>query len=284
MPVGPYDFTVNIPNPGEAFIQSFQMAQQQRQAQNRQQRYAQWVGRLQQDRSPETMASFMLEFPEMSDAITKAFGPMDQARKEAKLGFYGQALSALDRGDTEMAKRLVEERLTAARNTIGGEQEAKELEYGLSLADSNPDALRAGLASTIYSLDPKRYEALYKKDTEKPYVAVPGVGLFLRRDIDAAIAAGERGTSNPSVRPRIPEQAIADLRKNPSTAAQFDEVFGPGAAAAALGMGGVPAPATDANGMPATLTRAQYDAVVNVKGKAATDDWMRRNNITLGGQ
>lgn len=162
MPVGPYDFTVNIPNPGEAFVQSFQMAQQQRQAQNRQQRYAQWVGRLQQDRSPETMASFMLEFPEMSDAITKAFGPMDQARKEAKLGFYGQALSALDRGDTEMAKRLVKERLTAARNTIGGEQEAKELEYALSLADSNPDALRAGLASTIYSLDPKRYEALHK--------------------------------------------------------------------------------------------------------------------------
>ena len=162
MAVGPYDFTVNIPNPGEAFVQSFQMAQQQRQAQNRQQRYAQWVGRLQQDRSPETLASFMLEFPEMSDAITKAFGPMEQARKEAKLGFYGQALSALDRGDTEMARRLVEERLTAARNTIGGEQEAKELEYGLSLADSNPDALRAGLASTISSLDPKRYEALYK--------------------------------------------------------------------------------------------------------------------------
>ena len=36
MAVGPYDFTVDIPNPGQAFAQSFQMAQQQRQAATRQ--------------------------------------------------------------------------------------------------------------------------------------------------------------------------------------------------------------------------------------------------------
>lgn len=36
----------------------------------------------------------------------------------------------------------------------------------------------------------------------------------------------------------IPSQAIADLRSNPGTAAQFDEIFGPGAAQRALGGGG----------------------------------------------
>lgn len=277
----------NMPDPGQAFAQAFQQAQQQRvlqqqqmQAQSRQEQYQQFVQRLRTDRSPETMSEFMLAFPEQADAITKAFEPLDQAKKQSQIGFYGQALSALDRGDVETAKQVVQSRLEAARNTIGSEQEAKELEYGLSLLDSNPDALRDGLASAVFTLDPDRYKTLYDKK-EKPYVVVPGVGLFLQRDIDAAIAAGDRGgVSEPNVRPKVPQAAIDDLRKNPGTATQFDEVFGPGAAAAALGMSGTPAPADGAT----SLTPAQYQATVQALGKAKTDDWMRRNNMTVSGR
>lgn len=43
-----------------------------------------------------------------------------------------------------------------------------------------------------------------------------------------------------------------------------------------------PAPQTGANGFPATLTRDQYQAVVNQMGQAATDAWMARNNVRLG--
>lgn len=172
MPVGPYDFSLNMPDPGQAFMQAFQQAQQQRavqqqqqaklaQEQSRQQRYSQWVHRLRSDRSPETMSEFMLEFPEQSEAISKAFEPMDEAKKQTQLGFYGQALSALDRGDKDAAKQVVQSRLAAARNTIGAEQEVKELEYGLSMIDSNPDALRDSLASTVFTLDPERYKTLY---------------------------------------------------------------------------------------------------------------------------
>lgn len=158
----------NMPDPGQAFAQAFQQAQQQRvlqqqqmQAQSRQEQYQQFVQRLRTDRSPETMSEFMLAFPEQADAITKAFEPLDAAKKQSQIGFYGQALSALDRGDVDTAKQVVQSRLEAARNTIGSEQEAKELEYGLSMLDSNPDALRDGLASAVFTLDPKRYEALY---------------------------------------------------------------------------------------------------------------------------
>lgn len=201
MAVGPYDFSTNMPDPGQAFMQAFQQAQQQRvvqqqqqakaaQEQSRQQRYSQWVQRLRSDRSPETMSEFMLEFPEQSEAISKAFEPMDEAKKQTQLGFYGQALSALDRGDKDAAKQVVQSRLAAARNTIGAEQEVKELEYGLSMIDSNPDALRDSLASTVFTLDPERYKTLYKSEKEEPFVTVPGVGIVLRRDIDAAIASG----------------------------------------------------------------------------------------------
>lgn len=285
MAVNPLPFLANMPDPGQAFLQAFNQARAQRDQQiaqqSRQAQYAQWVQRLQQDRSPETLSQFMLQFPEQADAIKKAFEPMDEANKQTQLGFYGQALSALDRGDNDTAKQLVQERLEAAKNTPGQEQQAMELEFGLKLIDQNPGALRDSLASTIFTLDPERYKTLYKRDKEQPYVVVPGVGLFLRRDVDAAVAAGERGgVSDPNVRPRVPQAAIDDLRKNPGTAAQFDEVFGPGAAAAALGMEGTPAPVEGAT----TLTPEQYRVTVQAMGKAKTDDWMRRNNITVSGQ
>lgn len=211
MAINPLPFIASIPDPGQAFLQSFNAARQQRAQQDqmlaqqqaqqaRQQQYAQWVQRLRTDRSPQAMSEFMLQFPEQADAITKAFAPMDEANKRTQLGFYAQALSALDRGDSDFAKQLTNERLAAARNTPGQEQTVKELEYGLTQIDQNPDALKAMLAFTVQQLDPKAYEALYKREKEQPYVVVPGVGVVLRRHIEAADAAAARGeVSDPSV-------------------------------------------------------------------------------------
>lgn len=42
-----------------------------------------------------------------------------------------------------------------------------------------------------------------------------------------------------------------------------------------------PAPQLGANGMPTTLTRQQYQAVVNSMGQADTEAWARRNNIRV---
>lgn len=172
MPVGPYDFSLNMPDPGQAFMQAFQQAQQQRAVQQQQQaklaqeqaqrqRLAQWMQRLKDDRSPETITEFNLEFPQMAESVGKIFEPMDEAKKQTQLGFYNSALSALDRGDKERAKEIVQSRLAAARNTIGAEQEVKELEYGLSAIDRDPDALRSTLAITSHRLDPDGYKTLY---------------------------------------------------------------------------------------------------------------------------
>ncbi len=242
MAINPLPFIQAVPDPGQAFLQSFQAARQQRVQQDqlaqRQARYQQWIARLRQDRSPETMSEFMLEFPEASDAITKAFAPMQESERNSQLGFYGNVLSALERGDKDFAKRAATEMLTAAKNTRGKEQFAQELEYGISLLDSNPDALKASLAQSIYALDPKRYDAMYKQEKENPYVVVPGVGVVLRRDIDAAIAAGEKGgVKDATVRTQIPQGAIDMLKKNPALKPAFEEKYGVGSAAAILGGG-----------------------------------------------
>jgi hypothetical protein len=102
---------------------------------------------------------------------------------------------------------------------------------------ANPDALKAGLAVSIHTADPELYKNLFKQDTEKSYVVVPGVGVVLKRDIDAADKAAANGVSGVTVKTAIPQAAIDRLKKNPGAKAQFDEIFGAGAAASVLGGG-----------------------------------------------
>ena len=171
MAVNPLPFLANMPDPGQAFLQSFQQARAQRDQQiaqqSRQAQYAQWIERLRTDRSPETLSQFMLQFPEQADAIKKAFEPMDEANKRTQLDFYGQALLALNRGDTNFTKQLVQQRLDAAKNTPGQDQQAKELEYGLTQIDQNPEALKAMLAVTVQRLDPEGYKTLYAQKDDR---------------------------------------------------------------------------------------------------------------------
>lgn len=79
-----------------------------------------------------------------------------------------------------------------------------------------------------------------------------------------------------------PTQAHIDaLRRGEGTAEQFDMKFGQGAAARAMGVNG-PAPQLNAQGVPASLTRQQYEATVRAMGKQQTDAWMQRHGIRLG--
>lgn len=171
MAVNPLPFLANMPDPGQAFLQAFNQARAQRDQQiaqqSRQAQYAQWVQRLQQDPSPDNITQFNLAFPEMVDFIDKAFAPMKEAEKTNQVQFYGNALGALQRGDKDYAKQIVQERLEAAKNTPGRDQEVAELTAALKQIDSNPDALKASTALTLQRLDPKAYEALYaQKDLQ----------------------------------------------------------------------------------------------------------------------
>jgi hypothetical protein len=71
-------------------------------------------------------------------------------------------------------------------------------------------------------------DALKAKRQDSPFVIVPGVGVFAKKDI---LAASEGG----SVTPSIPQDAIAFLKQNPNLRAAFDVKYGKGASAQVLG-------------------------------------------------
>lgn len=93
-----------------------------------------------------------------------------------------------------------------------------------------------------------------------------------------------------------PKGAIDYLRQNPSTSAQFDAKYGAGASAGILQGGGqTTSPMTPATAAPilrdaqarATITpveAAQIRASLGPNGQAAFDQWLKQNNVTIGGQ
>lgn len=322
MAINPLPFLQAMPDPGQAFMQSFQAARQQRLAQEqamqqqvaqqqRQQRYAQFIQRLKTDRSPEAMSEFMLEFPEQAEAIKKAYEPINDAIKQTRLNYSTQVYSALERGDASSAQRIAGELLTAAKNTPGQEQYAKELQFGLELMQRSPEEAKVALANTIFTLDPERYKTMYgeggltsfQKDLRAANInpqseeGVEKSRQFLELKIDPIVEmptpqggkfVGQRskyyemfgkGAPTPRIKqpPRIGEirNGFAFTGGDPGVQSNWVK---------AKPLQDTKAPELGAGGIPSVLTRAQYDAIVEVKGKGETDAWMLRNGVRLGEQ
>src|SRR5690606_31681609 len=68
--------------------------------------------------------------------------------------------------------------------------------------------------------------------------------------VNYAVAPAELAGSLNNQQPTIPPEAVEALRRGEGTPAQFDEMFGPGAAARVMGMGGIPDPELSASGDP----------------------------------
>lgn len=312
MAINPLPFLQAMPDPGQAFLQSFQAARQQRQEQSRQAQLQQWMQRIRADRSPETMAEFGIAFPEQAKAVQEAFAPLEKAERENRFRYNAQVFSALQGKDTARAKALLEERITAAKNTQGREQEAAELEYWLPQIDKDPEGALTALSTSMYFDNPEGYKTLYgsandltgfQKDLAaagidpqsaegvakaKQYAELkvdpivqmptPTGGQFIGKQSEYYRMFGD-GAPPPTVKsvPRVGEvrNGYAFTGGDPADKNNWVK---------AKPLQNTKAPETDQRGIPSTLTQAQYKAIVDVKGKAETDAWMMRNGVRVVGQ
>lgn len=289
---------------GGQFLAGMQAGQEQRLQQQQQaeklaraQRMRQDIATWQKDMSPERTAGLLMNYPEIKDQIVSSQAVLNDAAKRDRLDFSSRALMLSRAGQKDRVMEMAQQRIDAYRNA-GKDKEAAEAEAMLKAYQIDPRVGEGALALDVATLDPKlyenlfgkaemtpdekRYEAIARKNgpaaadawwnsqiTKEKLVIIPGRGAYRAEDF---------GGENPESLPR--PQSAADRDALPDGArylAPNGQVMIKGASA----LSGVPAPGLDASGKPTILTRAQYQAVVQTKGKAKTDAWLRANNITV---
>ena len=154
----------------------------------------------------------------------------DRAQAERRLSRE----EALARDRLDIDRRRAEGEAQARGFEVRGMQRMERLYQQLEAAET-PEA-RAAIAEQI--------RAMSGKDTPNRYTVVPGgqevTEQGLLRTVPSMVLNNQTGQlvdlGAPDARPSPPDNHIAALKKNPEQAAQFDAIYGPGAAARYLGV------------------------------------------------
>lgn len=117
----------------------------------------------------------MIKYPTLSGELEKSWSVLNAQQKENEIGYGSKVLFALEGGQPQIAKDLVQERITALRNA-GREDEAKKQEVLLGVIDTNPDVAKVSTnLSLVAALGPEKYQDLRTKiETEKRLAAEEG--------------------------------------------------------------------------------------------------------------
>ena len=248
----PYDYTLKVPAPGEAFMSGLQIGQQQQQVEaqraraqaelDKQTRLAafgtevtNWV----KNPTPDGYKQLMAKYPEYQQEINAVQKGASAAERPVIRSLAGEALMAHRNKKPETVISLIDQRIAASADNPQLVQKLKDMKSVYEQYSDNPK-LQESLIVTALAQDEEGariYEKAFK-ETE-PYVAVSGVGIVLKSDIERAVAEAEKtGKPDVNVKPIIPADAEADLKAGRVTPQTFDKVFGVGSAAKVLGAGG----------------------------------------------
>lgn len=250
--VQPYDYTLKVDSPGEAFLKAVQVGQQQMQVQNQReqirmkQEEAALAQRFQADVSawmanptPDGYRQLVGKYPGEFQTLTGVQKSIESGDRPAILNIATDALMAHRNGQPEKVIELLDTRIEAAKDNPALQKKFIDMKAGYEQYSANPN-IQESLIVSVLAQDEQGgriYEKAFKQT--EPYVTVPGVGIVLKSDIDRAVEAAERsGSPTVDVKPIIPADAEADLKAGRVTPQTFDKVFGAGSAAKVLGAGG----------------------------------------------
>jgi hypothetical protein len=107
----------------------------------------------------EDYGRLMMQYPEISRDIQSGWEMISQPRQQTLLRDMAQVYSAIDTGNLDVARGLLEERITAARNS-GREDDARQAELILRTMETDPRAARTTLGISLRALGGSQFDDL----------------------------------------------------------------------------------------------------------------------------
>lgn len=154
--VQPIDYGINVPDPSQSFVNSFNLGRgiaNNQAAAIKQQQINEAFARV--HRPGATVEDYnnlsMLLPPEQAKSVREGFEMMSEAQRNNSLSESGKVFAALKSGNPEIAADLISQKAEAKRNS-GDEQGAKFLEKWAAIARETPQAAEDFLGYNIANM------------------------------------------------------------------------------------------------------------------------------------
>ena len=170
----PINYNLDVANPINQALTSYktgiamrQYAQQQAQAEEDRKRVVTMredLATLSQkpDATGEDYSQIMLKYPEMSEKFKKSWDILNEEQQQNQLSTMSQVYSALESGNSEVAKNILEEQKKAAKNA-GLQDEANKANIMIKQIEASPDAAKLSSRLALSSiLGPKEFADTFK--------------------------------------------------------------------------------------------------------------------------
>jgi hypothetical protein len=294
--VQPFDYRLNLPSPFEAFSQGMQIGAARRQiereraAEEEKRRKAEEAAKMREEISawtrnptPDGFNELIGKYPEAFEQLSKMQKFYSDTDSNMLTNLSAQALAAHRNKRPEQVVSLIDERIRAYDGNPEMVKMLTDLKTGYLDPNLDEKAKESAIATSLIVHGGEQGKRIYDttfKQTD-PWVAVAGVGVFSRTQLEQAFAkAEEEGKGTVELPPAVPQEAVDLLKNGDVTPEVFDKRFGSGAAAKVLGGGSMtqPAPASQ------TITQGEAARMRKTMTSKQFADWLRKNNVEIVGK
>lgn len=172
--VQPVDYRLNLPNPAENVVNALKISQgvQQLQANKTAAEQAKAmqadIAALAENPTPAAISSMMVKYPNLSEPYKRVYDTLSAEQQKAKVNQATEVYAALQAGRSDLAEELVQERITAAKNS-GMDAETKVNENILELIRTSPESAKTTAGLVLASaMGPEKFtETFTKLETDR---------------------------------------------------------------------------------------------------------------------
>lgn len=174
--VQPIDYTLDVINPIQSTMQGFtggmqlgtamadreRALAQQRKDQLVKQQMNEDLFNLSQNPTHEGYVQVMTKYPQLSENLKRAYDTMDVGKQRTTLSLASQTYAALNGGNAEIAKQVLEDGALAYENS-GSKQDASVLRGYKKMIENNPQAAKTSIGMLLASTNPDKFADIFGK-------------------------------------------------------------------------------------------------------------------------